>query len=68
MGSKVKAVIQETSLAALWVGGHVGTYALLGHLFPLAPNLNLIREVALPILVELAFAYNREQNNQQIQE
>ncbi|MCL6755817.1 MAG: hypothetical protein M3A24_01395 [Candidatus Rhabdochlamydia oedothoracis] len=68
VGSRLKAVIQEVSLATLWVGRPVGTYALLGHLFPLASNLDLIREVALPALVELAFAYNREQDNQQIQE
>jgi len=65
VGSKIKAVIQEASLAALWVGGHVGTYALIESLFPSVSNLNLIREIALPALIRLAYIYNREQDNQQ---
>ncbi|VHO05359.1 hypothetical protein [Candidatus Rhabdochlamydia sp. T3358] len=64
VGSRIKAVTQEASLAALWVGGHVGMHALLQSLFPSVSNLNLIREVALPALIRLAYTYNREQDNQ----
>ena len=62
VGSKIKAIAQEVGLATMWVGGHVGTRALLQYL-PSVSNLNLVTQVGLPALIEIFMAYNnREQN------